>query len=513
MSARGLKDFKKVQFRGNYIEGQFTLALEWSGEWTSRSPAAFADEIGQVQYSYASVDRAVASARQAFSSWRKQPLQSRIQALVRYQQALIRREQDLTEMIAREVGKPLWEAKTEFASMVSKVEITLEEGLKFAADFELASVDGVDGRCRHRPLGVMAVVGPFNFPGHLPNGHLVPALLMGNTVVFKPSEKTPFVGQIMAECFDEAGFPPGVVNLIHGEREVGSRLVTHESVDAVLFTGSYEVGLKIKQDTLHQHWKLLALEMGGKNSAIVWGDAHLDLAVHEVILGAYLTTGQRCSATSRVLVQRKLLPQFVERLHSRAKAFSIGHPTANPLMGPLIDQGAVDRYLKFIGIAAREGCEVVMRGKQLELPQSGNYVTPSICLAEKISLEQTRKSLYQQTELFAPNVLILGVDEVEEAILQANATQFGLAASVFTMNRKIYDQCWEGLDVGVLNWNKSTSGASSRLPFGGFKKSGNHFPTAVFATRYCAMPVASLEMQKVPEMASLAGKTPGLNWS
>ncbi|MGZ3696968.1 MAG: aldehyde dehydrogenase family protein, partial [Bdellovibrionota bacterium] len=420
-----------------------------------------------------------------------------------------KREEEMTEIIAREVGKPLWESKTEVTAMLNKVDITINDSMKLVTDYEIPKImDNTTGACRYRPLGVMAVIGPFNFPGHLPNGHIVPALLTGNTVVFKPSEKTPMVGQLMAECFQEAGFPAGVFNLVQGEREVGRRLVVHEGVDAVLFTGSYEVGTRIKQDTLQQHWKLLALEMGGKNAAIIWSDADLEVAIHETLLGAYLTTGQRCSATSRILVHTSLLDQFLTRFHERAKAFTIGHPLDNPFMGPLIESGSVDRYMKFLGIAQREGAEIIMRGKSLELSTRGNYVTPSICWVKEPSLEATKKSIYQQTELFAPNVAILGVSELEEAIAQANATSFGLVTSVFSKDRAVYDKALDGLHFGLINWNRSTVGASSKLPFGGFKKSGNHFPTALTSTLYCTAPIASLEMAE----PKVTANTPGLNW-
>lgn len=321
------------------------------------------------------------------------------------------------------------------------------------------------------------------------------------------------VGQIMAQCFRDAGFPSGVFNLLQGEKEVGRRLCVHEGIAGVLFTGSYEVGTRIKQDTLQQHWKLLALEMGGKNPALVWEDAQVENAVYETLMGAFLTTGQRCSATSRILVHQKVLNEFVDSFHERAKAFSIGYPLDNPFMGSLIDQGAVDRYMKFLGIAAREGCEVIMRGKSLELPVNGNYVTPSICLIPKGSLEQTRKSVYQQTELFAPNVAIVGVSDLDDAIAQANATQYGLVTSVFTQNRAVYEKCLEELEMGLVNWNKSTVGASSRLPFGGVKKSGNHFPTALTAPLYCTVPVASLEIAEPSKSKETGTKTPGLNWN
>jgi succinylglutamic semialdehyde dehydrogenase len=501
--------------RGNYIDGRFTApatASDVSGEWVSRSPADFSDEIGSFQYSYQSVDAAVDAAHRAFHSWRKKPLAERAELLKKYQAAVKKREDDFVHYIAREVGKPAWESKTEVTAMLGKVDVTINESMRYVTGFEIPKImENTTGVCRYRPHGVMVVIGPFNFPGHLPNGHIVPALLTGNTVVFKPSEKAPMVGQIMAECFEEAGFPAGVFNLVQGNGELGRRLCVHEDVAGVLFTGSYEVGTRIKQDTLQQHWKILALEMGGKNPTIVWGDANLDVAIQETLFSAYVSAGQRCSATSRVIVDNKIIDSFVGRFHERAKAFTIGHPLDNPFMGPLIESASVDRYMKFLGIAAREGAEIVMRGKALELDRKGNYVTPSICWVKDASVAQTRKSVYQQTELFAPNVAILGVDSLEEAIAQANETQYGLAATIFTSDRANYEKAVEDLEMGLVNWNKSTVGASSRLPFGGFKKSGNHFPTALTSTLYCAAPIASLEVAE-PKLAG-PNAYPGMNWA
>ena len=318
-----------------------------------------------------------------------------------------------------------------------------------------------------------------NFPGHLANGHIVPALATGNTVIFKPTEKAPGVGQLMAEAFHEAGFPAGVFNLVQGEKEVGRRLVVSERIDGVLFTGSYEVGLKIKQDTLQQSWKLLALEMGGKNSALVMNDADLHWAVLETLTGAFITTGQRCSSTSRIMVHKSLFDSFVEKFHERAKAFTIGHPLDNPLMGPLVDAFAVEKYLKFLGIASREGCDVIMRGKQFEADSPGHYVTPSVCLVRDANILSVKKSVYQQTEIFGPNVAIYSFDEPEQAIELANSTHYGLVFSVFSKSKQLDQKVADDLQAGLINWNRSTVGASSRLPFGGLKRSGNHFPTAV----------------------------------
>ena len=500
--------------QGNFVDGTFQLPSDPNGEWAAKSPADFSDEICKVRYSYSSIDDAVKAARAAFHPWRRKSFAERAELLKKYQAAVKHREEQLIEALAREVGKPVWEAKTEVATMVNKVDVAIGEGMRFVSDYGVPNImENTHGACRYRPLGVLAVIGPFNFPGHLPNGHIVPALLTGNTVVFKPSEKAPMVGQLMAECFQEAGLPNGVFNLIQGEKEVGRRLCVHEKVDGVLFTGSYEVGTRIKQDTLQQHWKLLALEMGGKNPAIVCEDAPMDVALYETLVGAFLTAGQRCSATSRIIVHRKILAQFVSAFHDRAKAFTIGHPLDNPFMGPLVEQGAVDRYMKFLGIAVREGCEMVMRGKSLEPggpdKVQGCYVTPSICVVKDSSVEAARKSVYQQTEMFAPNVAIIPFDELDEAVALANVTQYGLVASVFTREKASYEKCLDDLQMGLVNWNKSTVGASSRLPFGGLKKSGNHFPTAVQAAQYCTYPVASLEVAE-PKMGTAF---PGLNWS
>ncbi|MEW6056028.1 MAG: aldehyde dehydrogenase family protein [Bdellovibrionota bacterium] len=511
MQTKNSKTPDLVEPRGNYIKGQFREPRDKTGEISSVSPADLTDKLGGFSYSYRDVEEATNAARQAFETWRKTKFAERAELLRRYRDNLKKMEPRLAETISREVGKPLWEAKQEVSAMVNKVDVTLNEGLKSVTDYEIPGIlENTFGACHYRPLGVFVVIGPFNFPGHLANGHLIPALATGNTVIFKPSEKSPAVGQLMAEAFHEAGFPAGVFNLVQGEREVGRRLVVSERVDGVLFTGSYEVGLKIKQDTLQQHWKLLALEMGGKNSAIVLDDADLDWAIYETLTGAFVTAGQRCSSTSRIFVQRNLLDAFIEKFHAKAKAFAIGHPMDNPFMGPLIDGNAVEKYLKFLGIASREGCDVIMRGKALELDWKGHYVTPSICLVRNNSISQVRKSVYQQTEIFGPNVAIYGFDKIEEAVELANATQYGLVFSVFTKSKESYEKISEDLRAGLINWNRSTVGASSRLPFGGLKRSGNHFPTAVAAASYCMYPVASLE---VAEPKPVGNPFPGLNWS
>ncbi|MCB0357069.1 MAG: succinylglutamate-semialdehyde dehydrogenase, partial [Bdellovibrionales bacterium] len=414
----------------------------------------------------------------------------RFELLQKLKQVYTTNAEKLAQIISRETGKPQWEAVSEVNAMIGKIMITIDHSMKLVAENRVENaLPGVDGYVRFKPRGVMAVIGPFNFPGHLPNGHIIPALATGNTIVFKPSDKTPAVGQFMAQMIHEAGFPKGVFNLVQGLGETGKRLVTSEHVDAVLFTGSYDVGLKIKQDTLTHHWKLLALEMGGKNSTVVWKDADLKKAVYETILGAFLTAGQRCSCTSKVILHKDIYDKFIENFYQTAKKLTIGHWTQNPFMGPLISKDSVEKYLRFQEIAKREGAECMMRGKNLDLEFEGNYVTPSIYLIPKAD----QQSVYQNCEIFGPNVGVYKVEDFDEALEINNAGGFGLVMALFSKDRSLFDKALIDARVGLLNWNRTTNGASSRLPFGGMGKSGNDRPSAHFAVNYTTVPVASLE--------------------
>ncbi len=494
--------------RGDYIAGEFRPPLEVNGEWTLTSPADLSDELARIVYSYESVDRAVSAAREALPAWRGLAPGDRAGLIQRYEEVLGRRTDELVGIMAREVGKPLWEGRQEVEAMRQQIQVALREGPRFIVGFDQQEA-GLTGQCRYRPLGIFAVIGSCASPGLLPSGHLVAALLAGNAVVFKPSERAPLTGQFLAECFHEAALPRGVVNLVQGEKELGRRLVVHEGVDGILFSGSYEVGTRIKQDTLQQHWKLLVLEMGGKNSAIVCEDADLQYAVHETVVGAFLSAGQRCTATSRVIVHESLVDRFVDTLHERAKAFTIGHPLKDPFMGPMIDPSSVDRYMKFVGIASREGCDVVMRGKMLELEHRGNYVTPSICRVKDGSVQTARKSTYQQTELAAPNVAVLSYRELDQAIALADVMQYGLSTAVFTAAQATFERCRDTLRCGLVNWNLSTVRVSPQLPFLGYKKSGNFRPTGVLSLANCAMPVSSLQKG---EVGVWRPEHDGLNW-
>ncbi|MCB0377184.1 MAG: succinylglutamate-semialdehyde dehydrogenase [Bdellovibrionales bacterium] len=498
--------YDPIQYRGDYINGEFILPARADGSFTNKSPANLEETVIEVKYSYDHVDQACQSARSAFQEWSQWPMAKRIEALGKVKNLFEEKREKLATTISRETGKPLWESNTEVGGMIAKFSVTFEHSLKLIEEVRLENaLPGVDGVIRYRPRGVMAVIGPFNFPGHLPNGHIVPALVTGNTVVFKPSELTPAVGQVIAECFHEAKLPQGVFNLVQGVGETGRRLTAHKNVDGNLFTGSYQTGLKIKEATLNDYWKINALEMGGKNSTLIWEDADLDKAVYESILGSFMTSGQRCSCTSRIFVHKKISNQFIERFYQRAKNLTVGHWSTDPFMGTLINKKAVDTYVRFQEIAVREGCEKIMRGKQLEPGAKGFYVSPSIYKVK----EYNPKSVYQNTEIFGPNVAIYEMDDLDEAIDATNQAGYGLAMALFSKDESLYQRALNRAKVGVLNWNRTTNGASSRLPFGGWGKSGNDRPSAHFAVYYCTEVTASLE-DKTPFDPT---KTlPGMNW-
>jgi len=261
-------------------------------------------------------------------------------------------------------------------------------------------------------------------------------------------------------------------------------------VQGVLFTGSYDVGLRIKQDTISQYWKTLALEMGGKNTSVIWKDAPLDKAVYESLMGGFLSAGQRCSCTSIIFVHEDIYDTFLNKFYEAAKKIKIGHWAKDGyFMGPLISEESVEKYITFQQIALREGAECIMRGKKLELEHQGNYVSPSIYAMS----EYKSDSVYLTQEIFGPNVAVIKVNNFEKTLEDINSSHFGLVSAVFTKDKALYEQAYNTLNVGLLNWNRTTNGASSRLPFGGTKKSGNDRPSAHHAVYYCTTPMASLE--------------------
>ncbi len=450
----------------------------------SVSPADPNDEIGRFPVAdAAAVADAVATARAAFAGWRATPFAERASLLQRFRDLARARAEELAQLLAREVGKALWDARAEAALIPAKVDVTLNEGLRFVAPIEA----GPNARASYQARGVLAVLGPFNFPVHLPNGHIVPALALGNTVVFKPSELTPAAGEWLLRTLREAGLPHGVINLVHGGAETGAALAAHPDVDGVLFTGSYTVGRRLQELALDQPGKILALEMGGKNAIAVLRDADLNLAVAEAVVSICATTGQRCSCASRLFVERPIFDAFRDKLVRVLRGVCSGPPLElGVFMGPLVSRAAHAKLTRYRKLAAAAGGERLLE-VQPSLPPP--FVGPGLIQFPDVRQEH----VYQREEIFGPEAALYPVDDLDHAIAAINDSDYGLVAAVMTQDRTKFEYCIGRVETGLLNWNRGTVGASGKLPFGGRKRSGNDRPAGVLATLYCSTPQARLE--------------------
>lgn len=453
-------------------------------ELVSRSPANPNDVIGRYAVADAeAIDAAIARARAAFPRWRDAGLAARSAVLQRFAALARERSEMLAVLIAREVGKAIWDARAEAQLLASKVDVTLSEGLRFVADFDA----GAGVRATFHPRGVLGVLAPFNFPAHLPNGHIVPALATGNCVVLKPSELAPGVGAWMAALWREAGLPEGVLEVVQGDARVGQALALHRDLDGVLFTGSWSAGRALAEATLDQPGKLLALEMGGKNAMIVCDDADLDLTLAEAALSICATTGQRCSSLSRLFVAERLVDEVTHRLARMLAGVRIGAPLApETFMGPLASCAAHARLMRYRALAAEAGGTRLPVCDQ-EMPPP--FVAPGLVWFPDAS----QSHRYHRDEIFAPEAGLYPVVDLDHAIAQTNDSAYGLAAAVMTRDRSRYEYCVGRIRTGILNWNRGTIGASGRLPFGGSGRSGNDRPAGILSAIYCCVPQSHLE--------------------
>jgi succinylglutamic semialdehyde dehydrogenase len=482
----------KLAALGDYIGGAFSLAGEGARDAVIErmSPRDWEDFLPEVPVRRLAVNEAVCRARMAFEQASRLPQaelwQNRALSLQRLRAVLAARAEELALAIVREVGKPLWEARSEVSAALAKIDVTLADGLALVQPREMA------GRAQHydfRPVGVAAVLAPFNFPLHLTHGHVVPLLATGNSVVVKPSELTPYVGQLYAECVHSAGFALGVFNMVQGEGAQGALLAAHPDVDAVMLTGSVAVGQSIKRATLEQPHKLLALELGGRNPVIVCSDADLDKAVHDTLWGAFVTAGQRCSGTAVALVERPIFERFRAGVLAAVKRIQVGDPRSEGVfMGPMISEAARSRYVGALERAELDGVERLWSGPAHPLARRGAYIQPSVHY-----VESPRGLAYETEELFGPNLALECVEDVEHAVARANASPYGLSVSVFSQDAGMFERLRTRLRYGCVNLNTPTCGASARLPFGGTRSSGNQRPAALFSTLYSTYPVATLE--------------------
>jgi succinylglutamic semialdehyde dehydrogenase len=436
------------------------------------------------------VDSEVGRARGAWAGWAAKPLAVRTETLRRFANVVRARKDEFADLIARETGKPLWEAGTEVDAVINKVDISVTAYQDRTPQRRLEGALGARVAVRHKPHGLLGVLGPYNFPAHLPNGHIVPALLAGNALVFKPSEKTPAVGELLVKLYHEAGVPEDVVRIVQGGPDVGRALAGHADLDGLLFTGSARAGLALHRQFADTPHKILALEMGGNNPLVVWESTDVYAAALTAAQSAFLSAGQRCTAARRLIVQDGRHEELVETIARLADRLIVDHPHATPapFMGPVIDNSAADflqeAFLELLGRGARAI-------RRLDRPRDDlPFLTPAI-------VDVTDVHDRVDSELFGPILQIVRVPDFEAAIAEANATRYGLAASLVGGTPELYDKFWANVRAGVINWNKPTNGAPSTAPFGGIGLSGNHRPSAYYAADYSAYPVTSSEAEQL----------------
>ncbi|MGX2962782.1 succinylglutamate-semialdehyde dehydrogenase [Shewanella sp. FeAMO] len=467
-----------------FIKGQW---LAGEGQAMSSSNPANGETLWQGNAATpAQVEAAVAAAREAQFDWFMLGFDGRLQVIEAYRDQLEAHKAEIADTIAQETGKPLWETATEAGAMIGKIGLSVAAYHKRTGETENELPAG-RAVLRHKPHGVVAVFGPYNFPGHLPNGHIVPALLAGNTVVFKPSELTPKVAELMLKLWEKAGLPAGVINLVQGEVETGKALASHPQLDGLFFTGSSRTGHLLHQQYAGHPGKILALEMGGNNPLIVKGISDIKAAVHEIIQSAYISSGQRCTCARRLYIEKgEQGDALIAALVAAVKAIAVGPWNAEPqpFMGSMISEAAAkgmvtaQRNLQNLG-----GVSLV----ELTHIESGTgLVSPGL-------IDVTEVIELPDEEYFGPLLQLVRYSSFDRAISLANDTRYGLSAGLLADSREDYDYFLARIRAGIVNWNKQITGASGAAPFGGVGASGNHRASAFYAADYCAYPVASME--------------------
>lgn len=448
------------------------------------------------------IEQACQAAQAAFEDWAALPAEQRSAVCLRWRELLRADAESVARLICAEVGKPLWEARSEVASMLAKVDISIQSYQARSGQTRSSVADG-EAVLRHRPHGVFGVFGPYNFPGHLPHGHIIPALIAGNSIVFKPSEYAPRTALATARLWQRAGLPDGVLNVVNGGPASGIALSQNARLDGVLFTGSCQTGTSLHRQFGGQPGKLLALEMGGNNALVVWQVAQLDAAVHHTVLSAFISAGQRCTCARRLIVEDSPAgAAFLARLVEVSARLEVGAFDASPapFMGPVISAAVAGRLLQAQADLLARGGVSLLTMRQLK-PDSG-LVSAGI-------VDVTGVTGIPDEEWFGPLLQVIRVADFEAALKAANATEFGLAAALLSDHAALWQMFAQRARAGIINWNRPTTGAASSAPFGGIGKSGNHRPSAYYAADYCAYPVASIQSSVLEIPATLL---PGLTF-
>lgn len=446
-----------------------------SGEAVWSGNSATAEEI----------DQAIEAARKAFPSWSLLSIQERLLILQRFAQILQKNEKQLSEQISLESGKPLWDAKTEVGAMIAKIELTLQAHHQRNEPFTHHQAI-----TRFKPHGIIVVLGPFNFPGHLPNGQILPALLEGNVVIFKPSEYTPGVAELTLKYWIEAGIPSGVLQLLQGQRETGESLANHPKIDGLFFTGSSNVGQKLIEKFAKTPEKILAVEMGGNNPLVVWEPCNQEAAIVGILLSAFTSAGQRCNAARRLIIpDNRWGTTLLEKLIERTSQIKVGsfrdHP--EPFIGSLISAKAAEQALSAQKKLLQNGAISLLEMKSIRA--GTGLVSPGI-------IDMTEASS-EDEEIFAPFLQVYRVSTFESALELANKTRYGLASSLFCEDKEKFTLFWGKIKAGIIHWNHPTTNASGAAPFGGLGASGNHRPAGYFMIDSCSYPVASMESPQI----------------
>ncbi len=488
-----------------YINGQYI-----DGEWLageghligSLNPAT--DELlwESLTATAEQVDLAVKAARKAFLPWSDKTVEERLVIIKRFAELLGEYKEPLALAIAQETGKPLWETRTEVGAMIGKIAISERAYNERTGTTENPMPVG-RAMLRHRPHGVVAVYGPYNFPGHLPNGHIVPALIAGNTVIFKPSELTPVVAQLTVELWQKAGLPAGVLNLVQGEVETGKALANHPQIDGLFFTGSSGTGHLLHKQFAAQPGKILALEMGGNNPLIVQDVKNTEAAVHDIIQSAFITSGQRCTCARKLLLPvgaegDAILARLIEATKMIVVGDSLEEGAEQPFMGSMISDKAALGMVAAQQQLADLGGEILV--ELTHLKEDTGFVSPGI-------IDCTNIKNFPDDEHFGPLLKVFRFNDFDQALAIANDTSYGLSAGLLSDDSALYDTFLSRIRAGIVNWNRPITGASSAAPFGGIGQSGNHRASAYYAADYCAYPVASVELEEVEMPATLS---PGL---
>lgn len=465
----------------NKVKARNLIGGKWHGSsetFESINPANTKEIIGTVSIAHSEqVNQAVQAARTAFESWRDLGWVKRAQYIDRLAQLIKRDLDEIGRLVTRECGKPINEGRADAVEALHMTQYAASLG-RFPIGLTVSSeVPEKDAYILRKPKGVVACISPWNFPIAIPMWEMMPSLVAGNTVVFKPAEQTPICGHKLAELFLEADFPDGVINVVHGSGEItGDAMVKHKNVDVIVFTGSFAVGKMIQQSAAKDLYKFATTEMGGKNAVIVLEDADIEMATNIAVLSCFKTTGQRCVSAGRLIVDKKIEPKFTKMFLEKTKRIQIGDGLdENIFMGPLINQEGVEKWHLHNSKAIEEGAEILLHGKELTTGKytDGYFVEPFV-----YRLPYRPNTFCLREEAFSPHVAIIPVDGMEEAVRVYNDTHYGLSMSVVTEDFRKWRWVRDHAEFGLGYVNLPSIGAEIHLPFGGVKASGNGHPSA-----------------------------------